>query len=215
MSAVIDNLDVFWAGFRITLVLTFLSSALALALGTVIAAMRVSPVPPLQAAGTFYVETVRNVPAVVVFFFVVFGLPQVDIRLSFMTSAVVALSVYYASFFCEAVRSGINSVQVGQAEAARSIGLTFGTSLRLVILPQAVRSVIPPLINVFIALTKASAIASAFGVAELLNGMERLATSESHAVIPILLTTGVLYLAITLPAGLIAHRIERKVAIAR
>ncbi|MFI2349520.1 amino acid ABC transporter permease [Streptomyces sp. NPDC019443] len=215
MSAVFTNLGVFWSGFQITLILTFLSSALALALGTVLAAMRVSPLPILRAAGTAYVGTVRNVPAVVVFFFILFGLPQVGIHLSFMTSAVTALSVYYAAFFCEAVRSGINAVQVGQAEAARAVGLTFGASLRLIILPQAFRSAIPPLINVFIALTKTSAIASAFGVAELLNVMQRLANSESHAVVPVLITTGVLYLAITIPAGLVAHRIERKVAIAR
>ncbi|MDT9697952.1 amino acid ABC transporter permease [Streptomyces sp. P17] len=215
MSAVLDNLDVFWSGFRITLLLTLLSSALALTLGTLLAAFRVAPVPVLRAVGGGYVETVRNVPAIVVFFFVLFGLPQIGVQLSFMTSAVTALTVYYAAFFCEAVRSGINAVPVGQAEAARSVGLTFGASLRLVILPQALRSVIPPLINVFIALAKTSAVASAFGVAELLNAMQRLANSESASIIAILLTTALLYLVITIPAGLIAHRIERKVAILR
>ncbi|MFI6360101.1 amino acid ABC transporter permease [Streptomyces sp. NPDC050743] len=215
MSAVFDNLDVFWSGFRITLVLTLLSSALALTLGMALAAMRVSPVPILRAVGTTYVETVRNVPPVVVFFFVVFGLPQAGVQLPFMTSAVTSLVVYYTAFFCEAVRSGINSVQVGQAEAARSIGLSFGASLRLVILPQAFRSAVPPLINVFIALTKTSAVASAFGVAELLNATQRLAQSHSTSVLLILGTTAVLYLGITIPAGVVAHRIERKVAIAR
>ena len=215
MNAIWENLGVFWSGFRLTLLLTLVSSALGLALGTVLAAMRVSPVPVLRGVGTAYVESVRNVPAIVVFFFVLFGLPQVGVELSFLSAAISALTVYYASFFCEAVRSGINSVQAGQAEAARSIGLTFGSSLRLIILPQALRSAIPPLINVVIALTKTSAVASAFGVAELLNVMQRLANSESNAVIPILITTGLLYLAITIPAGVIAGRIERKVAIAR
>lgn len=215
MSAVWENLDILWSGFRITLVLTLVSSALAMMVGTALAAMRVSPVPVLRAVGAGYVETVRNVPAIVVFFFVLFGLPQVGVQLSFMTSAVTAMTVYYASFFCEAVRSGINAVQVGQAEAARSLGLTFGSSLRLVVLPQALRSAIPPLINVVIALTKSSAIASAFGVAELLNVMQRLANSESNAVIPILIATGLMYLAITIPAGLLAGHVERKVAIAR
>jgi glutamate transport system permease protein len=143
VDAVTANLDLYWRGFRTTLELTALSSVLALALGTVLAAMRVSPVPPLRAAGTAYVQLVRNTPLTVVFFFVVFVLPQVDVRLSFFVFAVIAVTVYHAAFFCEAVRSGINSVSAGQAEAARSIGLTFTQSLRLVILPQAFRTVIP------------------------------------------------------------------------
>jgi glutamate transport system permease protein len=135
--------------------------------------------------------------------------------MDFFAAAVTALSVYYAAFFCEAVRSGINAVAVGQLEAARAVGMTFGMSLRLIVLPQAWRSVIPPMINVFIALVKTSAVASAFGVAEMLNVMERLINSDATAVLPILLTTAVLYLAITLTAGLFAGRLERKVAVSR
>ena len=156
---------------------------LALLLGTLLAAMRVSPVPTLRAAGATYVEIVRNTPLTLVFFFAVFVLPQLDIRLSFFVFAVIAVTVYHAAFFCEAVRSGINAVGVGQAEAARSIGLTFTQSLRLVVLPQAFRTVIPPLINVVIALTKNTSIAAAFGVAELTAVTTRLANANSDAVI--------------------------------
>jgi glutamate transport system permease protein len=212
MDAVIANLDQYWRGFLTTLELTALSSALALALGTVLAAMRVSPVPPLRAAGTAYVEIVRNTPLTVVFFFVVFVLPQVDIRLGFFVFAVIAVTVYHAAFFCEAVRSGINSVSAGQAEAARSIGLTFVLSLRLVILPQAFRTVIPPLINVVIALTKNTSIAAAFGTLELTAVGVRLANANADAVIPLLGGTAVCYLVITLPAGWLAGMLERRVA---
>ena len=166
MDAVLDNLATFRQGFVTTLALTVVSAVLALLLGTLLAAMRVSPVPTLRAAGATYVEVVRNTPLTLVFFFAVFVLPQLDIRLSFFVFAVIAVTVYHAAFFCEAVRSGINAVGVGQAEAARSIGLTFGQSLRLVVLPQAFRTVIPPLINVVIALTKNTSIAGAFGVVE-------------------------------------------------
>lgn len=137
------------------------------------------------------------------------------IRIGFFPAAVVALSLYYAAFFCEAVRSGINAVPTGQAEAARSIGLTFSRSLRYVVLPQALRTVIPPLLNVFVALTKSSAIASAFGVAELLASTTAVVSVESDAVLAILLASAVLYLIITVPAGLIAERLEKKVAVAR
>ena len=215
MDAVLDNLDAYREGFVTTLELSALSSVLALVLGTLLAAMRVSPVPTLRAAGATYVELVRNTPLTVVFFFVVFVLPQLDILLPYFTFAVIALTVYHAAFFCEAVRSGINAVGVGQAEAARSIGLTFGQSLRLVVLPQAFRTVIPPLINVVIALIKNSSIAAAFGVVELTATGIRLGNANGDAVIAVLAGVAVCYLMLTLPSGWLAGRLERRVAVAR
>jgi glutamate transport system permease protein len=215
VDAVLDNLDTYREGFVTTLELSVLSSALALVLGTLLAAMRVSPVPTLRAAGATYVELVRNTPLTVVFFFVVFVLPQLDILLPYFAFAVIALTVYHAAFFCEAVRSGINAVGVGQAEAARSIGLTFGQSLRLVVLPQAFRTVIPPLINVVIALIKNSSIAAAFGVVELTATGTRLANANGDAVIAVLVGVAVCYLVLTLPSGWLAGRLERRVAVAR
>jgi glutamate transport system permease protein len=215
MDAIVDNLDAYRQGFVTTLTLTVIASALALVLGTLLAAMRVSPIPTLRSAGTTYVAIVRNTPLTVVFFFVVFVLPQLDIGLSFFVFAVIAVTVYHAAFFCEAVRSGINSVAAGQAEAARSIGLTFIQSLRLVILPQAFRTVVPPLINVVIALTKNTSIAAAFGVIELTAIGTRLANANADAVIPLLAGVAVCYLAITLPSGWLAGRLERRLAVAR
>jgi glutamate transport system permease protein len=215
VDAVVDNLDAFRQGFVTTLALTVLSSLLALALGTLLAAMRVSPVPTLRAAGATYVEVVRNTPLTVVFFFAVFVLPQLEVRLSFFTFAVLAVTVYHAAFFCEAVRSGINAVGLGQAEAARSIGLTFTQSLRLVVLPQAFRTVVPPLINVVIALTKNTSIAGAFGVVELTAIAARLANANADAVIAIFVGCAICYLALTLPSGWLAGRLERRVAVAR
>lgn len=215
MDAVLDNLDAYRQGFVTTLELSVLASVLALLLGTVLAAMRVSPVPTLRAAGAAYVELVRNTPLTLVFFFVVFVLPQVDIILPFFVFAVLALTIYHAAFFCEAVRSGINAVGVGQAEAARSIGLTFGQSLQLVVLPQAIRTVIPPLINVVIALIKNSSIAAAFAVVELTAIGTRLANANGDAVIPILAGVAVCYLVLTLPSGWLAGRLERRVAVLR
>ena len=215
MDAVVDNLDAYRQGFLTTLALTVLASVLALALGTLLAAMRVSPVPTLRGAGTAYVEIVRNTPLTVVFFFAVFVLPQLDIGLSFFTFAVIAVTVYHAAFFCEAVRSGINAVGVGQTEAARSIGLTFTQSLRLVILPQALRTVVPPLINVVIALTKNTSIAAAFGVVELTAVGTRLANANADAVLAVLAGVAACYLVLTLPSGWLAGRLERRVAVTR
>jgi glutamate transport system permease protein len=215
VDAVLDNLDTYREGFVTTLELSVLSSVLALVGGTLLAAMRVSPVPTLRAAGATYVELVRNTPLTVVFFFVVFVLPQLDILLPYFAFAVIALTVYHAAFFCEAVRSGINAVGVGQAEAARSIGLTFTQSMRLIVLPQAFRTVIPPLINVVIALIKNSSIAAAFGVVELTATGTRLANANGDAVIAVLVGVAVCYLVLTLPSGWLAGRLERRVAVAR
>lgn len=215
MQAVIDNLGLYWDGFRMTLWLTLLSAVIALVLGTILGAFRVSPVAPLRWFGTAYVDIVRNTPLTLVFIFFVFVAPQVGITVPFFASAVAALSVYTAAFVCEAVRSGVNSVNVGQAEAARAIGLTFSQTLNLVILPQALRSVVPPLINIFIALTKNSSVAGGFFVAELFGVGRQLANSESANVIPVLIGVGLFYLVITVPSGYLAGRVERKVAFAR
>lgn len=215
MQAVIDNLGLYWDGFRTTLWLTLLSAVIALVLGTILGAFRVSPVAPLRWFGTAYVDIVRNTPLTLVFIFFVFVAPQVGITVPFFASAVAALSVYTAAFVCEAVRSGVNSVNVGQAEAARAIGLTFSQTLNLVILPQALRSVVPPLINIFIALTKNSSVAGGFFVAELFGVGRQLANSESANVIPVLIGVGLFYLVITVPSGYLAGRVERKVAFAR
>ena len=215
MDAVLDNLATFRQGFVTTLTLTVVSSVLALALGTLLAAMRVSPVPTLRAAGATYVEVVRNTPLTVVFFFVVFVLPQLDILLPYFAFAVIALTVYHAAFFCEAVRSGINAVGVGQAEAARSIGLTFTQSLGLVILPQAFRTVVPPLGNVWIALAKNTSIAAGFAVTDLTAALQRLANANADQLLAVFAAVIAGYLVITLPSAWLIRVVENRVAIVR
>jgi glutamate transport system permease protein len=215
VEAVIENLPLYWQGFWTTLRLAIVSGLAALVLGTLLGACRVSPVPPLRAFGATYVELVRNTPLTIVFFFFVFVAPQVGIQVPFFVSAVFALSVYTAAFVCEAVRSGVNSVSVGQAEAARSIGLTFNQTLREVVMPQAFRTIVPPLINIFIALTKNTSVAGGFFVLELFGVGRRLANAYSGDVIAVLLGVAFFYLVITIPSGLLANQVERKVAFAR
>ncbi len=215
MQAVFGNLELYARGFVTTLQLSVLAGILSLVLGTLLAAFRVSPIPPLRAAGTAYVNIVRNTPLTVVFFFLAFGLPQVDLPLGFFTAAVAALTIYTAAFVCEVVRSGINSVAAGQAEAARSIGFTFPQTLRYVVLPQSFRTVVPPLGSVFIAMVKNSAIAGAFGVGELLAVGTRLAPENPSAVVTVFVGVAVAYLLITLTLGQLFGMLERRVAIAR
>src|SRR4051812_20274586 len=142
-----------------TLRLLAVSAVIAVVLGVVLGAMRVSPVPVMRAVGTWYVNVFRNTPLVLLFLITTQGLPVVGLGWSFFLLAVLALGLYTAAFVCEAVRAGVNAVSVGQAEAARAIGMPFGQSLPQVVLPQAVRSVIPPLASILIALTKNTAVA--------------------------------------------------------
>jgi glutamate transport system permease protein len=211
VDAVLDNLDVYVEGFQTTIFLTLMSAVGALILGTLIAAMRVSPVPPLRWAGATYVQMVRNTPLTVVFFLVVFGLPEIGIVLSFQRFAIIALSLYTAAFVAEAVRSGINSVAAGQAEASRSVGMTFGQTLRLVVLPQAFANIIPPLASVFIALLKNTSIAYAFGVFEGTQAMYQLANARGDAVIAIIAAAALAYLTLALLASFLFGLLERAV----
>ncbi len=215
MDAVLDNLDVFVKGFTTTVTLTLLAAVGALLLGTLIAAMRVSPVPPLRWAGATYVQLVRNTPLTVVFFLVVFGLPEVDVIFSFFSFAVLALSVYTAAFVAEAVRSGINSVAAGQAEASRAVGMTFGQTLRLVVLPQAFANIIPPLASVFIALLKNTSIASAFFVFEGVQSMNQLINANGDAAVAIIAAAAVGYLALALISSAAFGLLERAATASR
>jgi glutamate transport system permease protein len=214
LGLVLDNLSQYGEGLRTTVALTLLSFAAAFVIGIVIAAFRVSPVPPLRAVGTFYVETVRNTPLAVLLTLFVFGFPKIGITYSYFTSAVIVLSAYTGAFISETVRSGINTVAAGQAEAARSIGLTFPQTLWLVVLPQALRTVVAPLGNLFIALTKNSSVASIISVFELTKIADELSTNSARP-IPAFVGAGIAYLLLTLPSGFVFGALERKVAIKR
>jgi glutamate transport system permease protein len=178
--------------------------------------MRVSPVPPLRGLATFYVEVFRNTPLTVVFFFLAFGIVQIDLQFpSRFLTAVAALSLYTAAFVCEALRSGINSIPPGQAEAARALGLTFGQSLRQVVLPQAFRTVVPPLGNVWIALAKNTSIAAGFAVTDLTAALQRLANANADQLLAVFAAVIAGYLVITLPSAWLIRVVENRVAIVR
>jgi glutamate transport system permease protein len=213
VNVVIDNAGAILRGFATTLSLSALSALICLAAGTLLAVLRVGPIPPLRWIGTAYVNVVRNTPLVLVFLVVVHGLPEIGLRGSFFTRAVIALSAYHAAFVCEVVRSGILTVPAGQAEAARALGMTFGQNLRLVIVPQAVRAVVPPLTSVLIALVKNSAIAEAFGVLEATGTMDNLITEHADALVPVIVVVAAGYVAVTLSVSAFAKVLERRVAV--
>jgi glutamate transport system permease protein len=167
MDVLLDNLDLYGRAFLGTIMLFLVAAVGSLLLGTVLAAMRVSPVPALRAFGTVYVNILRNTPLTLVLFFMAFAYPRLElVELSFFALACTGLTLYTAAFVCEVIRSGINTVPVGQAEASRALGFTFTRTLSSVVLPQAVRATVPPMTNIQIALLKNTTIAAGFSVAE-------------------------------------------------
>jgi len=203
-------------GFLVTLRLLGWSGLFAAVIGTVLAAMRVSPIAPLRAFGTSYVNVFRNTPLVVLFLIAVVALPAIGVlQGSFFWRAVAALSVYTAAFVCESLRSGINTVDPGQAEAARSIGMTFGKSLRIVVLPQAFRAVIPPLASVYIALAKNTSVAGAFGVTDATYQLSNLNRDFPDELYLSFLGIALGYIAIVAVISGTANRLERRVAVGR
>ena len=221
LDVLIDHRDELLGGFWLTIKLTLASAVGSLVIGTLLAAMRVSPVPVLRRAAGGYVTALRNTPLTLVIFFSFFALGA-NLGLSFsdiLTTnafwlAVLALVAYTSAFVCEAIRSGINTVSVGQVEAARSIGLTFGQSLRIVVLPQAFRSVVGPLGSVLIALTKNTTIAATIGVGEAAGVMRDLIEVESDVFV-IFLGVAIGFVVLTLPMGLLFGWAARRVAVQR
>lgn len=215
MGFLIENIGLFADAFGQTLLISVLAGLLALVLGTVLAAMRVSPIAPLRGLGLVYVEILRNTPLTVVFFFIIFGLPEIDTVVGFFPGAVLAVGLYTAAFVCEAIRSGINSIPAGQAEAARAIGLTFGQTMREIVLPQAFRTVVPPLGNIWIAMVKNTSIAAGFGISEVASLLPRLANAAANELIATLIGVVLAYLVITLPSAYGVNRLEKRAAILR
>ncbi|MFI5956949.1 amino acid ABC transporter permease [Cryptosporangium sp. NPDC051539] len=214
MPTLTDNWSLFGKAFWNTIVLFVLSGLMALIVGTVLGAFRVSPVPALRWFGAGYVNLVRNTPLTLVFFFVAFGFPYLEINFSFTVFAVIALTAYTSAFICEAVRAGINTVPAGQAEAARAVGLTFTQTLRYVILPQAFRAVVPPLASILIALLKNTTIAAGFSVAE--AGSIRANLSElGYPALGGLLWVVVGFLILVLPLSAAQRNLERRWSVAR
>jgi glutamate transport system permease protein len=167
IDVLVANRDLFITGFLNTILLFLVSGAGALAFGTLLAAMRVGPVPALRTLGAGYVNVFRNTPLTLVFFFFAFAYPRLElVDVSFFTRATIALTIYTSAFVCEVVRSGVNTVDVGQAEASRALGFTFTQTLTAIVVPQALRAVVPPMTSVLIALLKNTTVAAGFSVAE-------------------------------------------------
>ena len=223
MTAVLDNFDVYLRAFGYTLFLFLVAGVLSTVLGTFLVALRVGPIAVLRAAAATYVTLVRNTPLVIVFAFFSFAAPVLGIKFNwldvhigpfdftaFFGAAVVSLTLYTSSFVCEALRSGVNAVPLGQAEAARAIGLPFGGVMTQVVLPQAFRAALPPLASVQIALIKNTSVAAVFGVAEATARMRGFTNDFASQRIGIFVAFAIGYIVLVEAFSFLAARAERR-----
>jgi glutamate transport system permease protein len=215
MDDVFSNFDLLLKAFLLTIELFLVSGVLSLLFGTLLAAMRVGPIAVLAKAGALYVTLMRNTPLLIVFIFAMFGLPKMDIQLPFFLKGTIALTLYTSAFVCEAVRSGVNSVPLGQAEAARATGLTFTQTMTNVVLPQAVRAVVPPLASVLIALAKNTSVGAVFGLFEATARMRFFSNNNADDRALIFLTFAIGYVIIVEVISAGAFGLERRWKVAR
>ncbi len=215
MNVITDNWDIWSEALAGTLALFFGGAAIALVLGFIVGAMRVSPIPVARAVATAYVNIIRNTPLTLVFFAFAFAVPiLLQVRIPFLTLGIIALGIYTATYVAETIRSGVNTVPVGQAEAARALGLPFGQVMTLVVLPQAFRSVIPPMMSVFIALLKNTTVAAGFSVVNL--GSVRNYLSERGAdQMVVILWVMVIFVALVLLLSWVQRIFENRWRVAR
>ncbi|WP_144527743.1 amino acid ABC transporter permease [Peribacillus simplex] len=205
-SILTENLDMYLLGFRNTIMSSLIALVASLVLGVLIAIMRIAPIKPLNWLGTAYVEFIRNIPLLIITFFFFLGL-----KLSGLYAGTLALTIYTSSFIAEAIRAGILSVPKGQMEAARSSGLTYGQAMRLVILPQAVKIVIPPLGNQFINLVKNSSILAVVAGLDLMYHGD-LISSRTFVVFDVYIFVAAFYLILTIPLSFGVGYLEKRLA---
>lgn len=223
MTTVLDNLDLVVRAFTYTIALFVIAGIFSLILGTLLAAMRVGPIAVLRRAVAVYVTLIRNTPLLVVLIFFRIAGPKVGLNFDFVDIVVgdirfnnifaactVGLIVYTSTFVCEAIRSGINAVPLGQAEAARAIGLPFGGVMREVVLPQAFRASVPPLASVQIALLKNTTVAGALGVFEAFVRMRGLTNDAPGERVGIFLAFALVFVLLVEILSFVANRIERR-----
>lgn len=209
-----ENSSFLLNGVLTTVGLTILGFVGALVIGTIVAVFRVSPITPLRVVGTVYVEFFRNVPLLTLLILIVFGLPDIGLLIPLFWCGVLGLVLAGSAFICETVRSGINTISVGQSEAARALGMSFRTQLRLIILPQAFRTMVQPLVNNFIGILIGSSLAAAVGVSDITNVTQQLNIQYAEAVV-LFLMSGAVYLVFALGAGGVGSWLERLVSRSR
>ncbi|MFA1710778.1 amino acid ABC transporter permease [Peribacillus frigoritolerans] len=205
-----DNLKFLLEGFWVTLQVAFISIILSFIIGGLVGIIRYAKVPVLSQILALIVETVRNLPLLLIIFFTYFALPEVRIKLEIIPAAIVALTIFESAMLSEVIRSGLKSIDKGQMEAARSSGLSYTQALIHIILPQALRRMVPPIVSQFISLLKDTSLAVVISLPELTHHGQIIYGQSQKYLIPILILVALMYFLVNYSLSLVAQRLELK-----
>ncbi|KQL18714.1 amino acid ABC transporter permease [Cytobacillus solani] len=207
-----DHLKFLFNGFMVTLYIAFISIVLSFIIGIIIGTLRYAKIPVISKVLALIVETIRNLPLLLIIFFTYFALPEIGIKMSITAAAITALTVFESAMLSEIVRSGLNSIDKGQIEAARSSGLTYIQTLSKIVMPQALRRMVPPIVSQFISLLKDTSLAVIIALPELMHNAQIIYAQNINYVIPIFILVSVMYFIVNYGLSLIARRLESRQA---
>ncbi|MCM3741542.1 amino acid ABC transporter permease [Oceanobacillus luteolus] len=214
IQIILDALPTLLSGMGLTLEITIISLVLAMVIGLVLGVFSITKSKILRAISTVFVDMIRGTPLLVQILFIYFGIPSVfDVNLTAFAAGVIAITINAAAYLVEIFRAGINSIDKGQMEAGRSIGFSYWQTMRLIVLPQAVRRMIPAFVNQFIVSIKDTSLLSAIGIAELTFSGQSIYAANFRA-FEILFAVGVLYFVIIYTLSLLSRWLERRLDVA-
>ena len=202
------NLVYLLKGFAVTIEVAFFAIIFSFLIGSILGSIRYSRIPVLSKLMAIVVECIRNLPLLLIIFFVYFALPEVGFKLGIKPAAILALTIFEAAMIAEIVRSGLNSIEKGQIEAARSSGLSYMQTMWHIILPQALKRMIPPLVSQFISLLKDTSLAVVITLPELLHNAQGIYNGNFNYVIPIILLIALMYFIVNYLLSLMARALE-------
>ena len=203
-----DHIMFLLKGFWVTIKIAGISIVLSFLLGSILGIVRYAKIPVLAQISAFFVEIIRNLPLLLIIFFVYFALPEIGVKLGITWSAIVALTVFESAMLAEIIRSGLNSIHKGQMEAGRSSGLSYVQTLWHIILPQALRRMVPPIVSQFISLLKDTSLAVVIALPDLMHNAQVINAQNINYIIPIFILTALIYFVVNYALSLVARRLE-------
>ncbi|MEC1580425.1 amino acid ABC transporter permease [Bacillus subtilis] len=205
-----EHLAFLWDGFLVTLYIAFISIILSFFFGLIAGTLRYAKVPVLSQLIAVLVETIRNLPLLLIIFFTFFALPEIGIKLEITAAAITALTIFESAMLSEIIRSGLKSIDKGQIEAARSSGLSYTQTLFFIVMPQALRRMVPPIVSQFISLLKDTSLAVVIALPELIHNAQIIngQSADGSYFFPIFLLAALMYFAVNYSLSLAARRLE-------
>lgn len=213
LNVIMEAMPTLLSGLVLTIIITVISLIIALVIGLILGLFSIARSKALHVIATVYVDAIRGTPILIQILFIYFAIPAVfDLRIPALVAGIIAISINAGAYLVEIFRAGINSIGKGQMEAGRTLGFSYGETMRLIILPQAVRIMIPAFVNQFIVSIKDTSLLSVIGIAELTMAGQSIYAMNFRA-FEILTAVGILYFIIIYSLSLFSRWLERRLAI--